>query len=360
MKSIKQQYIDLTEGRMSQANFMRNLRMTMPQHITNVTSFNDSVKILKNKGILSEADTKTKWTNTSGKGMYDQFKEIDNLNSQEVLIGIDAEMEKNHELTKKEAAKIVIKNLKKNPLYYTAEYMSGVEGYEPEYLGGKSAQPEARQMQPLDKNMGNVVDKKMGMQPVKDVEKPKKDSDTATAQKYKTKGVSLMSLIAKTVRGVKKMDATGEKMKKVNIKEEYDSSIEGEDSPGYKDFLARKEKEKEMFKSYDGFMKGSKVIIDPEVAENAGFKKSKIYTIKSFSTFNQSTDANFEEGGSINIKYLMKAPSILQRNLGSVKESAEDNLAEQISQYIKEIIGAYGGDDMGAEDGSSYINKEQY
>ena len=48
MKSIKQQYIDLQEGRMSQVNFMRNLRMTMPQYITNVTSFDDSVKILKN------------------------------------------------------------------------------------------------------------------------------------------------------------------------------------------------------------------------------------------------------------------------------------------------------------------------
>ena len=55
MKSIKQQYIDLMEGRMSQHNFMRSLRMTMPQYITNVTSFKDSVRILKNKGILNEA-----------------------------------------------------------------------------------------------------------------------------------------------------------------------------------------------------------------------------------------------------------------------------------------------------------------
>ena len=39
---------------MSQANFMRNLRMNMPQYITNVTSFNDAVKILKNKAILTE------------------------------------------------------------------------------------------------------------------------------------------------------------------------------------------------------------------------------------------------------------------------------------------------------------------
>ena len=55
MKSIKQQYIDLKEGRMTQGNFMRNLRMTMPQFVTNVTSFGDAVKILKNKGILSES-----------------------------------------------------------------------------------------------------------------------------------------------------------------------------------------------------------------------------------------------------------------------------------------------------------------
>ena len=40
---------------MSQANFMRNLRMTMPQYVTNITSFQDSVRILKNKGILVES-----------------------------------------------------------------------------------------------------------------------------------------------------------------------------------------------------------------------------------------------------------------------------------------------------------------
>ena len=56
MKSIANQYLDLKEGRMSQHNFMRSLRMTMPQYITNVTSFNDAVRILKNKAILTESD----------------------------------------------------------------------------------------------------------------------------------------------------------------------------------------------------------------------------------------------------------------------------------------------------------------
>jgi hypothetical protein len=54
MKSTANQYKDLKEGRMSQANFMRNLRMSMPQYITNTTSFNDAVRILKNKAILTE------------------------------------------------------------------------------------------------------------------------------------------------------------------------------------------------------------------------------------------------------------------------------------------------------------------
>ena len=55
MKSTKNQYIDLKEGKMSQANFMRSVRMNFPQYVTNVTSFDDTIKILKNKGILSES-----------------------------------------------------------------------------------------------------------------------------------------------------------------------------------------------------------------------------------------------------------------------------------------------------------------
>ena len=293
MKSIKQQYIDLREGNMTQANFMRNLRMTLPQYVTNITSFEDSVRILKNKGILTEADIKMekpeektlpkaipskeedteeetddekttsnidisfdvatgeitannddyhrdgftmgyfeeglneakdekgKWTNTSGKSMYDQFREIDNLNAQEVLIGLDWEMEKNPELTKIEAVKIVVKNLKKNPLYYTMADLAGKEGAEAEYMS-KSSKPEDWQMKPLEKNMSNVVDKKMGMQPVKGVEKAKKDSDKGGEANKAVKNIDLMSLIAKTVRGMKKMDATGEKMKKVSVKENYE------------------------------------------------------------------------------------------------------------------------------------------
>ena len=188
----------------------------------------NSIKPDGANAFLKEAkDEKGKWTNANGKSMYAQFKEIDNLNGQEVLIGIDYEMQKNQDLTKSEAAKIVIKNLKKNQFYYTDSLISGVEGYEPGYIGGKSADAEARQMQPLEKNMSNVVDKKMGMQPVKGIEKPKKDSNKGGETNKIEKGISLMSLVAKTVRGLKKMDATGEKMKKISIKEGGDYTFNG-------------------------------------------------------------------------------------------------------------------------------------
>jgi len=53
-KSIKNQYIDLKEGKMSKAQFMRNVRMPLPEYISNVTLFKQAERILINKGIISE------------------------------------------------------------------------------------------------------------------------------------------------------------------------------------------------------------------------------------------------------------------------------------------------------------------
>jgi hypothetical protein len=444
MKSIKQQYIDLREGRMSQANFMRNLRMTMPQYITNITSFNDSVKILKNKGILSEMldptqaeeiaktagsykaavdklmdmglssqeadkianemygeedvskeeipgddeymdyeiwwvredrfneskslneakDEKTKWTNTSGKSMYDQFSEINNLNAQEVLVGIDYEREKNPELTKAAAAKIVVKNLKKNPIYYTASLMSGIEGYEAEYIGGKSAQPEAHQMQYLDKNMGNVVDKKRGMQPVKGIEKAKKDSDKGGETNKAVKGIELMSLIAKTVRGMKKMDATGEKMKKIAMKESFESWLSDKRGEEMRAAAASE--------VHNGLKIGDNVKVNSEAARALDIDPKDVYKIQSFrkikpGSLMQSVDATIanDQGNTftINIEYLYEAGkvanTIFNRNANitaGLKSLTKDDLMEMIREELREMADGY--EPLSREDGSSYVVNE--
>ena len=56
MKSISVQYQELKEGRITQHQFLRNARMLFPNYVTNHNSFEDSVKILKNRGLLNEGD----------------------------------------------------------------------------------------------------------------------------------------------------------------------------------------------------------------------------------------------------------------------------------------------------------------
>jgi len=204
MKSIKQQYIDLTEGKMSQSNFMRNLRMTMPQYVTNVTSFNDAVKILRNKGILTEG--KTKLT-------------ADQVNNDELRMGIRVEMEHTDDVEK--AKKIALDHLAENPFYYTQLKLSGVDT--------KAIPSKEKQAIAKKKDETEFVDKANQMKPVKGVEKVKASANKAHKETNKpVKGISSMSLVSKSTRGVKKMDATGEKMKKIkeNLESMYDAAEE--------------------------------------------------------------------------------------------------------------------------------------
>jgi len=173
MKSIQNQYNDLKEGKMSQANFMRNLRMTMPQYVTNITSFKDSVRILKNKGLLHESyggfdeeeivdemnmEVKPEESNDAEfdailKQLEDEMageiavksdvldeplEEEEQLNEGkgkelhpnlihpgELRMGIRVEMEHTDDI--ETAKKIALDHIAENPYYYTALKLSGIE-----------------------------------------------------------------------------------------------------------------------------------------------------------------------------------------------------------------------------------------
>lgn len=56
MRNISGQYRELLEGKMSQSQFLRNARMMFPDLVSNQNSFEDSVKILKQRGMLTEGD----------------------------------------------------------------------------------------------------------------------------------------------------------------------------------------------------------------------------------------------------------------------------------------------------------------
>jgi hypothetical protein len=201
MKSIKQQYINLTEGKMSQGNFMRNLRMTMPHYITNVTSFGDAIKILKNKGIISEslideeeeivdemnmkaqpeesndaefdAMLKQLEDEMAGeeavKSQYDETlnenkepKAVDE-NLEEVTLGITTEHEYFPAKSYDEIEKMVKKNIKKNPLYYTNYKLTGIRDYTAQTMD--SSKPEDHQMKFYTEK--TAVDTARGMKKVK-------------------------------------------------------------------------------------------------------------------------------------------------------------------------------------------------
>jgi hypothetical protein len=226
MKSIKQQYINLTEGKMSQGNFMRNLRMTMPHYITNVTSFDDAVKILKNKGIISESlideeiaadkdftklsrDEKEKMMyadtdpniadpiNDSDTEFDAMLKQLEDEMAGETAVKsdvLDEPLEEITEAQKQEKAKtqpdenvqevltgiemehlfypqesyetirnMVYKNIKKNSQYYTNMKLTGIRDFEMQTMD--SSKPEDHQMKFYTEK--TAVDTARGMKKVK-------------------------------------------------------------------------------------------------------------------------------------------------------------------------------------------------
>jgi hypothetical protein len=288
MKSIANQYRDLQEGRMSQFNFMRNLRMSIPQ-VTNTTSFGDAVKILKNKGIITESlmddeeevfsqgaqDENYNEVGTDGydnvseekdedaefdailkqledqmageeavKAQYDETlnenkePEAVDENLEEVTTGITIEHECHPDLPYDEVEKLVKKNIKKNPLYYTNYKLTGIRDYEAETMD--TSKPETHQMQFVkDSNLNDKAREMKKVKAPKKVEEKKKLKETveeakmrfkdlpADPEKYKMVKDSKGKIIKATnvdgvefQRGDEVVAYDGEKIKIADFKEE--------------------------------------------------------------------------------------------------------------------------------------------
>jgi len=115
MKSIFDQYRALNEGTLGQSQFLRNVKMALPKFISPTTSFKDAVKILKNKGIITEAKP-----SPMEYGMPNDW-----CNPQEYNLGMRYELDKGTDEEK--ADKIVCKNLKDNAAYYSQLHLAGYD-----------------------------------------------------------------------------------------------------------------------------------------------------------------------------------------------------------------------------------------
>ena len=160
MKTLQEQYNLLKEGKGHKDVFLKSARRLFPEFISNITSYNDTVTILKQKSILSEgvggvvtqtsANPFVNWKNylaeeakaveknptkevvdmeTRGYD-YKDSKNVDNVYGQEFLEGYYAEMKdpKNEKKTVDELKAMVAKNLAKDSTYYTTNQAFGVKG----------------------------------------------------------------------------------------------------------------------------------------------------------------------------------------------------------------------------------------
>jgi hypothetical protein len=231
MKSVKNQYIALKEGKMTEAQFMRNVRMTLPQYISNVTLFKQAERILMNKGIISEVkineantdglkqmgysnsdiedfmdewknggsklpkkvkdyldglyntrlgqlktkplrevkdESVTGYYNQDGKEQYGKFDELDNMNAQEIMAGYVMEKIDNPNIDQKEAVKLVIKNLKTDQFYYTNYKLTGIRGAKPTEFTSDKRKPGFDQAEEVSKKADNLKDTKNAEKVIKE------------------------------------------------------------------------------------------------------------------------------------------------------------------------------------------------
>ena len=220
MKNIQSQYTDLLEGKMSKQNFMRNVRMEFPQHVTNVSSFEDTVKILKGKRIISEAAKPEGVYGHNPNAETPPAPGIDQLNYYQVYHGIQFELAQMPEITDEnyiKARKKVVDTILKDPDAYKQLQLANFKAVK--------AMDEDLKMKEVKEN--NLTDKPNEMKVIKKDAKANTEDTLEKKEKKKAKnpkGVQVMTQTPKKAKGIAKvMEVPGkEKVKalKENIMQE--------------------------------------------------------------------------------------------------------------------------------------------
>lgn len=158
MATLQEQYNSIKSGNGNKDQFLKQARHLFPQYFNQYTDFNTAANMLKSKQIISEAaggvvakgfdiwdwkkilaeEVKAEEKTTSKEVLDDQknsydnsdMKNADNVNFNEIMKGFYAEMrdEKNAGKTGDEIKAMVVKNLAKDPLFYTKDGMFGEKG----------------------------------------------------------------------------------------------------------------------------------------------------------------------------------------------------------------------------------------
>ena len=200
MKNIQKQYTDLLEGRMTKANFMRNVRMEFPQYVASGNSYDDAISILKSKRILSEAAKPEGVYGHNPNAEAETSRGIDHLNYYQVYHGIQYELAKMPEITDEnyiKARKKVVDTILKDPDAYKELQLANFRAVK--------AIDEDLKMKEVKE--GNLVDKPNEMKVVKkDVKGNTQDTlEKKEKKKAKDAGIKQMTQTPKKAKGIAKV-----------------------------------------------------------------------------------------------------------------------------------------------------------
>ena len=212
MKNIQKQYTDLLEGKMSKSNFMRNVRMQFPQYVSPVTSYDDSVKILKGKRIISEAAKPEGVYGHNPNAETPPVPGIDQLNYYQVYHGIQYELAQAPEITDEayiKARKKVVDTILKDPDAYKQLQLANFKAVK--------AMDEDLKMKEVKEN--NKVDKPNEMKVIKKDTKVNTEDSLGKKEKKKAKngkGIQQMTQTPKKAKGIAKVMEVPGKEKSLN------------------------------------------------------------------------------------------------------------------------------------------------
>lgn len=203
MKTIQKLYQQLVEGKVTKSKFLYEARRdeALRSFITNLTSFDDSIRILKNRGIITEA--KKEVTQLT----------LDTANPYEYRKGLDCELGVEYQATPQfitveafqSAQETILKNLAKDPNYYTKKIAGLKVTKSPDLasdaeLGEKSSRADV--YQPV--KGGSMTDKKNAVEVGKKIKANVKDTlgDKEKA-KSKTAGIKIDGKNPKSPKKIK-------------------------------------------------------------------------------------------------------------------------------------------------------------
>jgi hypothetical protein len=245
--TLQEHFNAIKNGKGNKVQFLKQARSLFPQYLNQYSDFNTSVNVLKSKQIINEAvggvvtkgfnitnwkqifeaevkaeeKTTSKEAADANKSAYQpsNVKNADNINFNEILKGYLAELGdvKNAGKTGDELKEIAVKNLAKDPLFYTKNGEFGIKGVgytteapglgEPKEAKGKHKSSGYGDIDKEIKVKANVKDS-LGSQEAKD-SMPKK--------------VKEMTTTPQSSAGVKKMKMPGAE-KKMKLQENKDES----------------------------------------------------------------------------------------------------------------------------------------